>query len=180
MFKRKGIIFAGDAFIYDHIYLRNKGRILIGDNVILASGDAVNPLGRNIRTMIFCAKNAYIKIGNNSGISSSSIRAKEKIEIGEFTMIGSDCIIMDTDAHNLDWRVRSGLTSEKDGESATSSPIIIGNHVLIGTRSIILKGVTIGDRSIIGAGSVVTKSIPADCIAAGNPAKIIRKLNKKF
>ena len=58
-------------------------------------------------------------------------------------------------------------------------PIVIEDDVLIGTRCIILKGVTIGARSIIGSGSVVVKSIPADCIAAGNPCKIIRYINGK-
>ena len=48
---------------------------------------------------------------------------------------------------------------------------------MIGAHSVILKGVTIGARTIIGAGSVVTKSIPADCVAVGNPCKVIRKLN---
>ena len=52
--------------------------------------------------------------------------------------------------------------------------IMIGNNVWIGANSIILKGVTIGARSIIGAGSVVTKDIPADCIAAGNPCHVIK------
>lgn len=61
-----------------------------------------------------------------------------------------------------------------DSHTAKTKPIIIGNHVLIGTQCMILKGVTIGDRSIIAAGSVVTKDIPSDCIAGGNPAKIIK------
>ena len=49
----------------------------------------------------------------------------------------------------------------------------------IGAQCIVLKGVTIGARSIIGAGSVVTKSIPADCIAAGNPCKVLRRLERE-
>ena len=92
--------------------------------------------------------------------------------------IGGDCILMDTDAHNLDHRVRgSGEMIGKFGKdslTAASAPIVIEDDVLIGTRCIILKGVTIGARSIIDAGSVVTKSIPADCIAGGNPAKVIK------
>ena len=55
-------------------------------------------------------------------------------------------------------------------------PVVIEDDVLIGTNCIILKGVTIGARSIIAAGSIVTKSIPADCIAGGNPAKVIKYL----
>ena len=58
-----------------------------------------------------------------------------------------------------------------------SAPITIEDDVWIGAQCVILKGVTIGARSIIGAGSVVTKSISPDCIAAGNPCKIIKKLN---
>ena len=57
---------------------------------------------------------------------------------------------------------------------------MIEDDVWIGAQSIILKGVTIGARSIIGAGSVVTKSIPSDCIAAGNPCKILKKCFSLF
>ncbi|MCH4017747.1 MAG: hypothetical protein LKE74_04740 [Prevotella sp.] len=56
-------------------------------------------------------------------------------------------------------------------------PIVIGNDVWLGANCLILKGVTIGARTIIGAGSVVTKDIPADCIAAGNPCEVI-KINR--
>ena len=54
---------------------------------------------------------------------------------------------------------------------------MIEDDVLIGTRCIILKGVTIGARSVIGSGSVVTKSIPPDCIAAGNPCKVVKSID---
>lgn len=91
---------------------------------------------------------------------------------------------MDTDAHSLDYMVRRLREKNADGFgmdglSAATAPIVIEDDVLIGTRCIILKGVTIGARSIIGSGSVVVKSIPADCIAAGNPCKIIRYINGK-
>jgi len=58
-----------------------------------------------------------------------------------------------------------------------SEPVTIGNNVWLGDSSIICKGVAIGDNSIIGAGSVVTSDIPANVIAAGNPAEVIRKLD---
>ena len=61
-------------------------------------------------------------------------------------------------------------------QNRKSEGIVIGNDVLIGTKSIILKGVHIGDRVIVGAGSVVTQDIENDCIVAGNPAKVIRKI----
>ena len=60
-----------------------------------------------------------------------------------------------------------------------SAPIVIEDDVWVGAHSIIFKGVTIGARSIIGAGSVVTKSISADCVAAGNPCRVIKSLNQE-
>jgi maltose O-acetyltransferase len=71
--------------------------------------------------------------------------------------------------HPIDHQVRGSLLE-------SGAPINIGDDVWIGGASIICPGVSIGDRSIIGAGSVVTKDIPADVIAAGNPCKVIRKL----
>lgn len=88
---------------------------------------------------------------------------------------------MDSDAHNLDYRIRASKEQigqiSKDALTAKTAPIVIEDDVLIGTRCIILKGVTIGARSVIGGGSVVTKSIPPDCIAAGNPCKVIKFIN---
>lgn len=184
MFKIKGAVIGRNMKVLDRIYLtiRDGGRLSIGNNFKFISGDGINPLCRNIRGKIFIDSNAEITIGNNSGISSACLWAKEKITIGNGVNIGGDCIIMDTDAHNLDWRVRAGLLKDKDGniiidnQTANSNPITIEDNVLIGTRCIILKGVTIGARSIIAAGSVVAKSIPSDCIAGGNPAQVIKML----
>lgn len=88
---------------------------------------------------------------------------------------------MDNDCHSLDWSIRQNKDIDVFGEyidyaNSKSAPIIIEDNVLIGARSIILKGVTIGARSIIGAGSVVTRDIPSDCIAAGNPCKVLKSL----
>ena len=82
---------------------------------------------------------------------------------------------MDSDSHSLNYIDRRDYKLDKKNKK--SSEIVIEDDVLIGTRSIILKGVTIGARSIIGAGSIVTQSIPSDSIAGGNPCKVIRKIN---
>jgi acetyltransferase-like isoleucine patch superfamily enzyme len=58
--------------------------------------------------------------------------------------------------------------------SKNSKPIKIGRGCFIGSRSMILKGVTLGDRAVVGAGAVVTKDVPAYSVAAGNPARIVR------
>lgn len=81
--------------------------------------------------------------------------------------------MLDTDSHSLNYLLRRDANTDVPN----TKPIIIEDDVLIGARSIVLKGITIGARSIIGAGSIVTKSIPSDCIAAGNPCKVIKYLN---
>ena len=153
--------------------LIHKGAIVtIGKNFIFSSGDYQNPLSRNMGGGIYAGRNAVIRIGNNVGVSSSCIWCINHISIGDNAKIGADVIIIDNDAHSLDYINRRN--SELD--IANSSPIHIEEDVLIGTRCIILKGVSIGARSIIGAGSVVTKDIPSDCIAAGNPCRVIKYL----
>ena len=163
--------------IYNKFYLNvNKyGKVNIGNNFLFTSGDNYNPLSRNIRGTLYVEKNGKLNIGNNVSISSSCIWASKSITIGDNVKIGADCIIMDTDAHSLNAIVRRN--SRKDIQNKNSKEITIGNDVLIGTRCIILKGSHIGDRSIIGSGSIVTKNIPEDCIAAGNPCKIIKYIN---
>ena len=78
---------------------------------------------------------------------------------------------MDNDVHQIDYAER-----RTDNGIVHSSPVVIEDDAWLGANVIVLIGVTIGARSIIGAGSVVTKSIPADCIAAGNPCKIIKRI----
>lgn len=185
IFNLNSISYGTNLRVYNKFYLLKlpNAHIEIGDNFVFTSGEAYNPLARNIRGCIYVENNAILKIGHNTGISSSCIWVKQKILIGNDVKIGADCILMDTDAHNLDYKIRKDKRKNENGRSidvltAKALPIIIEDDVLIGTRCIILKGVTIGARSIIGSGSVVTKSIPSDCIAAGNPCRVIRFINQ--
>lgn len=169
--------------VFNHLYLKiHVGALVqIGNNCTIMSGAGLNPLSRNIKTCIYVGKKATLKLGNDVGISSSTLGVKESVSIGNSVAIGADCIIMDTDAHNLDWKIRCSEETNEYGESvdmvtAASAPIVIEDNVLVGARCIILKGVTIGARSIIGSGSIVTKDIPSDCIAAGNPCKVIKSI----
>jgi maltose O-acetyltransferase len=93
------------------------------------------------------------------------------VTIGSRTLFGPNVQIY-TATHPIDFMERaSGLEYAK--------PIQIGEDVWVGGSAVICPGVTIGDRTIIGAGSVVTKNIPSDVFAAGNPCRIIRQLEKK-
>lgn len=120
--------------------------------------------------------NSKLSIHNNVGVSSSCIWCSKSITIGNNVKIGSGCVILDTDSHSLDFNNRR--IPKVDFENTNRKAIVIEDDVLIGTNSIVLKGVTIGARSIISAGSVVTKDIPSDCIAAGNPCKVIKMINQ--
>lgn len=92
------------------------------------------------------------------------------IEIGDNVLIASNVGIY-TAGHALDPELRLKTGAEY------GFPVKIGNNVWIGASVTILPGVTIGDNAVIGAGSVVTKDIPADTLAFGNPAKANRKFN---
>ncbi len=156
-------------------------QIMIGDDFVFTSGEAFNPLCRNIRGCIYTAyPQSSIIIGDGTGISSACLWANTSITIGNHVKIGGDCLIMDTDAHSLDFNIRRSIEKNEqgygiDGLAAATAPIIIEDNVLIGTRCIILKGGTIGARTVIGSGSIVTRSIPPDCIAAGNPCRVIKE-----
>ncbi len=178
-----GVEYGKKMNVYSKIYLLGLGNIKIGNDFHFTSGDCINPICRNIRGVIFVPfKESNIIIGNCVGISSSCLWAKESITIGNNVLIGGDCLIMDYDAHPHDFLKRRkdfwvSETKEEYLKTIPCAPIVIEDDVWIGGRCIILKGVHIGPRSIIAAGSVVTKDIPSDCIAGGNPCKVIRMLN---
>ena len=123
--------------------------MIIGKNFCCVSGCCYNPIARNIRTAFCTKENVIIEIGDNVGISSSSLWAFKMIKIGNNVNIGADCIIMDSDAHSLNFvDCRDGRL---DMGNRKSYPIKNEDDVLIEARSIILKGVTIDARSIIDA-----------------------------
>ena len=173
-FNLKGVLYGPHLKVYTKVFLKIgcNAKINIGSNFTFTSGDCINPLSRNIRGCIVANPGSIISIGNNVGMSSPCIWAYKEIRVGNNVKIGGDCIIMDSDAHSLNYMDRRNFLD--DFKNKKDNPIIIGDDVLIGARCILLKGVTIGSRSVIGSGSIVTKSIPADCIAAGNPCKVIK------
>ena len=185
-FRLLGMDYGKNLQINNKIYIRGWGSIIIGDDFRFTSGDSINPICRNIRGEIyFDSPDAKIVIGDRVGMSSTCLRAKTCITIGNDVNIGGDCLIMDSDTHPLNHIKRRreygsivpDLSKEELAELNPSAPIIIEDDVWIGARCQVLKGVTIGARSIIAAGSVVTKDIPCDVIAGGVPCKVIRKIN---
>jgi len=122
------------------------------------------------------------------------LRGKEFIELGEDVWIGYFCLLDGSGGLNIGNQVSisSGVhiythdssnyrihNTEKDAENGTHidrAPVVIGDNVQIGANSIVLKGVTIGNNVIIGALSLVNSDIPDNCIAVGNPCKVIKML----
>ena len=114
---------------------------------------------------------ARVVIGNNVGFNSLAIVARSQtVSIGDNTMIGGNCQIMDTDGHPI-WPPH-----ERWSYSGTQfdKPVEIGSNVFIGLNVTILKGVSIGDNSVVASGSVVVSSIPQNSLAAGAPAKVVK------
>lgn len=149
------------------------GRLVIGESFICNNKVNSNSIG-TIQPCVFniAIDGSFIKIGNNVGISGSTINSATSVIIDDNVTIGSGCLITDTDSHPLLYEDRLA----DDMSKTKTSPVHVGEGAFIGARSIIMKGVIIGKHSIIGAGSVVTKSVPDNVVACGNPAEIVRSL----
>ena len=150
-------------------------QIRLGDRVSLCSVSEFTALGVNHPVVLRTLRpNAKIEIGDDTGISGASICAASKIQIGKQCLFGANVIVVDNDFHAIEPKNRRSNTNSVD---ISASPVTIADNVFIGSGSIILKGISIGKNSVIGAGSVVTKDVPENVIVAGNPARILRKLD---
>jgi len=157
------------------MFIHRHGKFQIGKNFIMNNSIGSNPIGRNFKCVIKVDKNAFLKIGDNVGISGTSIVCLKEVIISDYVKIGGNTCIYDTDFHSLDSNDRK--VKKEDINKVNKKSVFIGNNVFIGAHVTILKGVHIGKNSIIGACSVVTKDIPNNEVWAGNPAKFIRKIN---
>ena len=159
----------GKPNLFHPLLMKGKGKISFGKNVQIGVVASPNYYShycyletRNKESEIFIDENVSI---NNA----FSAVAFSKITIQKNVLIGINCSIIDNDGHEL------AITKRHIGEPK-SATVSIEENVFIGDNVTILKGVTIGRNSVIGHSSVVTKNIPENVVAAGNPARVIRDL----
>lgn len=140
--------------------------IKIGKNCVCLSSPVSNLIGINRPCIISTLKEgAQIHIGPNCGFSGTVIGCAAKIYIGENVRCGANTLITDTDWHTDDPR------------TGPDAAVTIEKGVWLGVNVTVLKGVTIGENTLVAAGSLVTRSLPANVLAAGMPAKVISQFD---
>lgn len=151
------------------IQKHRRSELTIGDQLELRSTVRSNPLGPNRPCVLSTRRaDARLVIGDHFAMTGGSVVCEESITIGNRVTVGCNSIIADTDFHPLDPAYRR--EHPLDG---TTAPLVIEDDVFIGMQAIILKGVHLGAGCVIGAGSVVTRDVPAGAVAAGNPAQVL-------
>ena len=141
--------------------IQNSGTLVVGDRVRLIS---------TIATLeVSIGPEGTLEIGDQTFINyGTSIGATKHVRIGPRCNIGSHVMMIDNDFHRLE--------PERRLEVPPSAPIVLEENVWLGSRVIVLRGVTIGAHSAIGAGSVVVDDVPSRSLAVGVPARVIRSL----
>ena len=141
---------------WPHVVAR--GKLTLGDRVRLVSTVA--------KLELVVLPGGHLEIGNNVFINyGTSLVAARHVKIGNDCLIGTHVMVMDTDFHRV----------EDKSWDTSGSPVIVGDRVWLANRSIVLKGVTIGDDAVVAAGAVVTRDVPARCVVAGSPARVVRR-----
>ena len=186
----KGIIRNIASALYDIKFRRKAivmGGVKFGRHTAISSsyGATIKNIELNHHSHIYGSLHAYhdgiIKIGAYSQIGpGSEIRSVQEVMVGENTVISTGVIITDNNSHPLNPADRLIVRRASHGSPfkswmySDSKPICIGNLCWIGENARICKGVTIGDGAIVAANAVVTKDVPPNSIAAGNPARIVK------
>ena len=151
------------------ILIHGTGSVKIGKNFYAVSDRRRSTITLYSPCHLNVLDEGKIIINEHVGLNGTTIVSREKIEIGDACMIAHGAYISDDDWHGIYDR------AEPVGKT---KPIKFEDNVWIGDSAIICKGVTIGKNSIIGAGAVVTKDVPENCVFAGNPAKLVKKLDQ--
>jgi len=148
--------------------VRLRGRVRVENHGRIDLGERVRIDGGTVPVELATWPGGRLTVGEGTFLNYGvSLAAHESVTVGRDCLIGNYVTVMDSDFHDLRDRTLPGK----------SAPISIGDEVWLGTRVIVLKGVSIGRGSVVGAGSVVTTDIPAGSLAFGVPARVVRSLD---
>ena len=139
--------------------------IEIGNYCRFMSFQTGNRIGLNHKCMLSTQPGAVLKIGNNCAFSGVSIRCFKSITLGNNVRVGANVLILDGDGH------------PDDPRAGKNKPVVIEDYVWLGGNVVVKKGVHIGRNSVIGMNSVVSKDVPANCMAIGNPCIVVRQFD---
>jgi len=164
------------AQIFRHLRSKHPRALVIGKHVSCYAGCSF-ALGEN----------GSCEIGDFTLLNGALVMAEDKIDIGSYCLISWNVGIADSDFHPLEPAQRlvdaQALAPFFEGRpprpKLKTAPVKIADNVWIGMNAVILKGVTVGENSVVAAGSVVTKSVPANTVVAGNPAVVVKKFESK-
>jgi acetyltransferase-like isoleucine patch superfamily enzyme len=146
------------------------GRIRLTGGGQIEFGEGVTLVGNIVPIELISYKDACISIGDHTFVNYGlSISAHKLVKIGRYCLLGHHMLIIDNNEHGVEQR----------DVVPPSAAVMIEDHVWIGSSVIILPGVSIGRHSAVGAGSVVVEDIPANCLAVGNPARVVRQFNTR-
>lgn len=136
-------------------------------------GYVPSPFAHHGCTHLEARGTSTIRIGAQSVVNNACVLIAEGpgITIGARALLGPEVMVFDSDFHSLH-------PDERQSGTPARARVLIGRNVFLGARTMVLKGVEIGDNSVIGAGSVVTRDVPPNVIAAGNPCVVIRTLDE--
>jgi acetyltransferase-like isoleucine patch superfamily enzyme len=169
-------LYCETAQIFRFLRSRRDGAVRLGDYVSCYAGCSF-AIGENGRCTV----------GDFTLMNGALVMAEELIEIGSYCLISWNVGIADSDFHPIDPAQRridalalAPYYKERPPRPPIrTAPVRIGDNVWIGMNAVILKGVTIGENSVVAAGSVVSKSVAANTVVAGNPAVVVRKLSDR-
>jgi len=162
---RRPLLIAATERLRGH--LRGHPGARIGRRVVM-SGPGEYRLGRGscLRdgARLYVGAGAALVLGPGAAVGARSVvNVVSGVTLGAGSQISWHCQVLDTDFHEI---------TAPDGTSRpVSAPVVLGEHVLVGTGALVLKGVTLGDGAVVAAGSVVTRDVPAHTVVAGNPAR---------
>ena len=163
------------AYIYHNIKIKNafgRDKVVFGDY-------------NNVSVSVYLTENGSMYTGDYVYANSNcKFHISNRLSIGNYCMFGPNVTIWDSGNHALDpkLRMQDALAMPKGSLNAFDvggGDIVIEDNVWIGMESLILGGVTIGTNSVVAARSVVTKDVPENCMVAGNPAKVIKKIGNE-